>query len=85
MTVRLRRENCCENPGCTRPRHIGSLCAQCFQGATAARRSVELLAHRAASEEKQPTEPIDSLAVALCVELEAIFELPAVEPKGWAA
>lgn len=103
MSVELRWDQCCETVGCKKPRHIGSLCAACFYGATPVRRATELLADTgpdgrvsaagrawldevwAAEEERQPTEPIPAPEIALCVELEAILDLPAVEPKRWAA
>jgi hypothetical protein len=44
MSVSMRWEQCCDSEGCTKPAHIGSLCAACFQAATPARRAVELLA-----------------------------------------
>jgi hypothetical protein len=49
MTVRLRYDQCCESDGCTKPAHIGVLCAACFLAATPARRAVELLADRPAT------------------------------------
>ncbi len=42
MTVRLRREQCCDEPNCIRPARYGTLCARCFMAASPARRSVEL-------------------------------------------
>lgn len=42
MSVRLRREQECSTPGCSRPAHIGELCVACFYAATPARRATEL-------------------------------------------
>lgn len=49
MSVRLRTENCCDEPGCMRPARYGSLCSRCFMAASPARRAVELLADEAAA------------------------------------
>jgi hypothetical protein len=43
MSCRLRYEQCCDEPACTKPARYGSLCPAHFQGATPARRAVELL------------------------------------------
>jgi hypothetical protein len=55
MSSQMRWEQCCTSRDCTKPAHIGELCAPCFMAATPARRATELLA--------QPTESIDTLEV----------------------
>jgi hypothetical protein len=44
MSVEVRWDQCCETAGCTKPARYGALCFFCFQGATPARRAVEVAA-----------------------------------------
>jgi hypothetical protein len=82
MSVELRWGQCCVTEGCLRPaRELGGHCTRCWQGLAPFERA--LLQWEASPAED--TEPIDSQAIALCVELEAILDLPAIEPKRWAA
>lgn len=39
----LREDQMCDRPGCTRPRHVDSLCAHHLAGANAAERNTALL------------------------------------------
>jgi hypothetical protein len=80
MPANLRSGQCCETPGCKKPRHIGSLCAACFFTATPARRATELLTDAAQQEDRQPTVPIPSQEIAEACALEDLFDLSEGEP-----
>lgn len=50
----LREDQMCDRPGCTRPRHVDSLCAHHLAGATAGERSIALLFDGWDTEQKRP-------------------------------
>ncbi len=66
----LRLDNCCSELGCRRPARHAHLCGLCYLGATPAVRALCNLI------DGQPTQPVDSVAVAECCALEALLDVP---------
>jgi hypothetical protein len=75
MTTHLRLDQCCEEPGCTKPARRGDLCVGHYMAASPAARAVCDLMDRVGR--PAPTEPLDTRAVRECCALEDLYELPA--------
>ena len=72
MTVRLRLDQCCIREGCNAPiRELGNLCSAHWRSLTATKRRTLIW------ESEQPTEPLDSRAIAERLLLEGWMNAPA--------
>ncbi len=78
MSAKLRLEQCCTAEGCVRPaRELGGYCTRCWQGLSPECRAFLIWeADLTTDAEPEVTESIDTQAIALCVELEAILDVP---------
>lgn len=88
MSCHLRYEQCCIEDDCIRPARHAGLCSRHYLAASPAVRATADLLDRldaervrthleALADALQPTEPIDTAAVAECVALESLYELAA--------